>query len=125
VIDRSFAERFGAGWIESWNSRDLNRILSHYADDFEMHSPVIAGAAGEPAGMLRGKESVGRYWAGALERYSNLHFELITTLLAVNSVTLYYRGVRGLSSEVFHFGEDGKVVRAYAYYAGESENSRS
>ena len=90
-----------------------------------MHSPVIAGAAGEPAGMLRGKESVGRYWAGALERYPNLHFELITTLLAVNSVTLYYRGVRGLSSEVFHFGEDGKVVRAYAYYAGESENSRS
>jgi len=89
VFDRSFAERFGAGWIKSWNSRDLNRILSHYADDFEMHSPVIAGAAGEPAGMLRGKESVGRYWAGALERYPNLYFELITTLLGVNSVTLY------------------------------------
>jgi len=34
VIDKSFAERFAADWIESWNARDLDRILAHYSDDF-------------------------------------------------------------------------------------------
>lgn len=32
------------------------------------------------------------------------------------AVVLYYRGVRGLSAEVFFFGEGGRVVEAAAHY---------
>ena len=32
MIDKKFAARFAHEWIDSWNSRDLKRILSHYAD---------------------------------------------------------------------------------------------
>jgi hypothetical protein len=35
----------------------------------------------------------------------------------VDSVTLYYRGPRGLSAEVFNFGPDHRVTRAFAHYA--------
>jgi hypothetical protein len=117
MIDKNFAEHFAHEWIDAWNSHDLGRILSHYSDGFEMASPVIIQVAGEPSGTLKGKDAVGAYWAKALTLIPGLRFELITTLIGVDSITLYYQGVRGPSAEVFHFGPDNKVTRAYAHYA--------
>jgi hypothetical protein len=116
-MDKAFADHFAADWIESWNAHDLGRILSHYADDFEMSSPFIIQIAGEPSGTLKGKDAVGAYWAKALSLMPDLRFELVTTLIGVNSITLYYKGARGLAAEVFHFGPDQKVSKAYAHYA--------
>jgi hypothetical protein len=117
MIDKKFAEHFARDWIDSWNSHDLDRILAHYTDQFEMSSPVIIEIAGEASGTLKGKDAVGAYWAKALSLIPDLWFELVTTLIGVNSITLYYKGTRGLSAEVFHFGSDQKVLRAYAHYA--------
>ena len=117
MIDKDFAEHFAQDWIDAWNSHDLERILSHYADQFEMCSPVIIQIAGEPSGTLKGKDAVGTYWAQALTIIPDLRFELISTLIGVNSITLYYQGARGLTAEVLHFGADRKVVSAYAHYA--------
>ena len=118
MINQAFAEHFAREWIDAWNSHDLSRVLSHYADDFEMSSPVILAIAGEPSGMLKDKEKVGAYWAKALQLIPDLHFELISTLIGVNSITLYYKGARGrLAAEVFHFGAEQKVAKAYAHYA--------
>ena len=117
MIDKKFAEHFAREWIDSWNSHDLDRILSHYSDQFEMSSPVIIQIAREPSGALKGKDAVGAYWAKALQLIPDLRFELLTTLIGIDGITLYYRGTRGLVAEVFHFGRDRKVVRAYAYYA--------
>jgi hypothetical protein len=117
-MDKTFAEHFAADWIASWNAHDLERILSHYADDFEMSSPVIVQVAGEPSGTLRGKAAVGAYWKKALGLIPDLQFELLSVLAGVNSITLYYRGARGrLAAEVFHFGQDNRVARAFAHYA--------
>ena len=117
MIDQSFADHFALDWINSWNKHDLDRILSHYTDNFEMASPAIVRLMDEPSGSLIGKEAVGAYWAKALELFPDLQFELVTTLLGTDSIVLYYKGVLGLSAECFHFSSDGKVVRAYAHYA--------
>ncbi|MFZ2404523.1 MAG: nuclear transport factor 2 family protein [Methylobacter sp.] len=123
-MNNAFAEHFAGDWIDSWNSHDLQRILSHYADDFEMSSPVIIQLADEAGGTLRGKAAVGDYWAKALQLIPDLHFELITTLVGVNSITLYYRGARGrLSAEVFHFNREQKVTKAFAHYSLLTESS--
>jgi ketosteroid isomerase-like protein len=114
---REFATAFAAEWIAAWNSHDLDRILSHYADDFEMSSPIIPQITSEPSGRLAGKRAVGAYWRAALERIPDLRFELLTTFVGVDSVVAHYDGPRGKSAEVFHFGPDGKVVRAFAHYA--------
>lgn len=108
MIDKTLAGHFAADWIEAWNTHDLKRILLHYTDDFEMSSPLIKKITGEPSGTLKGKAAVGAYWATALQLIPNLHFELVTTLFGVNSITLYYEGHRGLSAEVFHFTPEGK-----------------
>ncbi|MBI2782496.1 MAG: nuclear transport factor 2 family protein [Gammaproteobacteria bacterium] len=117
MIDADFAAHFAADWIAAWNAHDLDRILAHYSDDFEMSSPVIVQIAGEPSGRLKGKAAVGAYWAQALALIPELHFELVTTLLGVDSVTLYYKGARGLAAEVFFFDPERKVARACAHYA--------
>lgn len=116
-MEKTFAERFAADWIESWNAHDLDRVLSHHADDFEMSSPFISQIADEPSGVLRGKTAVAAYWRKALELVPDLHFELISILAGVSSIMLYYRGARGrLAAEVFHFDARQTVSRASAHY---------
>ncbi len=110
------AVEFSEHWIASWNSHNLDEILSHYTDDFEMSSPAIVEAMDEPSGKLKGKELIREYWAIALNKYPDLHFEKLHTLVGSASVTIIYNGVRGLSAEVFHFNESGKVHSAYAHY---------
>lgn len=117
-MDQVFAEHFASDWIESWNAHDLDRILSHYTDDFEMSSPVIIQVTGEPSGTLKGKDAVAAYWDKALQLIPDLKFELQSILIGVQSITLYYKGARGrLAAEVFHFGTDQKVFKAFAHYA--------
>lgn len=117
MIDPSFAEQFAADWIDSWNSHDLDRVLSHYTDDFEMSSPLIPKIAGEPSGTLRGKDAIAAYWGKALQLIPDLRFEPITTLVGINTITLYYQGAQGSPvAEVFHFNTHQKVVKAYSHY---------
>ncbi|MHB8117081.1 MAG: nuclear transport factor 2 family protein [Acidithiobacillus ferrivorans] len=118
MIDKEFAEHFASDWIDAWNSHDLDRILSHYSEQFEMFSPAIIQITGEPSGTLKGKNAVGAYWAKALQLIPDLQFELLSILIGVNSITLYYKGARSrLTAEVFHFGPDYQVLCAHAYYA--------
>lgn len=115
-MDGQQAREFADEWIAAWNAHDLDRILSHYEDDFEMSSPAIQQLTGEASGVLKGKRAVGAYWAGALKKYPDLCFELRHVLSGVSSVTLIYDGVRGLSAEVFHFAPTGRVAKAFAHY---------
>lgn len=121
MIDAHFLQRFAADWIAAWNRHDLAAILAHYADDFEMRSPLIAPITGDTSGVLRGKASVGAYWAAALQRMPDLKFTLIDTFVGVDSLIIHYRGARGPAAEVFELGSDGKVVRAAAHYATQAE----
>ena len=110
------ARNFASHWIATWNGHDLEQILSHYTDDFEMSSPVIVSTMNEPSGKLKGKELIRVYWSKALAKYPDLHFELLHVLTGAGSVTIIYNGVRGLSAEVFHFNSQGKVYAAFAHY---------
>ena len=115
-----FAQYFAREWVAAWNSHDLDRILAHYEDDFEMSSPIIRTLGGEPSGKLRGKAAVGAYWAKALQKFPDLRFELVQALAGVDSVTICYKGHRGPVAEVLHFSPSGKVRAAFAHYVEES-----
>lgn len=116
-MTREEAEDFARGWAAAWNAHDIDRVLAHYADDFEMSSPFVATVAVEPSGRLRGKAAVGAYWRKALERFPDLRFEVREVFLGAGSVVIHYDSVAGLrAAEAFEFGPDGKVVRAAAHY---------
>ncbi len=116
-MDRKWSEEFAAEWITAWNSHDIERILSHYADDFEMESPLIVERMGEPSGKLCGKEKIRPYWRMGLDAAPPLQFELIAAYAGVSSIVIHYRSVgRTLVCETIHFNDAGLGVRAAAHY---------
>lgn len=117
LIDESFARRFAQAWIDAWNAHDLDQVLAHYEDDFVFQSPMITRITGNPSGRLQGQAAVRAYWAAALERLPDLHFELRDILLGAGCLTLYYLGHRGLVAETFFFDGGEKVARAAAAYS--------
>ena len=117
MITKDWAQKFAQEWVEAWNAHDIERVLSHYTDDFEMNSPFIVEFAGEPSGMLNGKTQVRAYWQTALEHIPDLTFELLEVFTCVNSITIYYRHPRAkLAAEVFLVDEDEKVYKSLAHY---------
>ena len=122
MMTREEAVRFDEGWAAAWNARDLDRILAHYSDDFEMTTPFLVRLMGEPSGTLRGKGQVGAYWRRALDRIPDLHFEVMDVFTGVGSVVIYYKAVLGLRAcEVFFFDDQGKVSKAAAHYSDNQE----
>lgn len=118
MLSRPFAESFAAEWIAAWNSRDLDRILSHYSDDFEFSSPFVPEVAGEPSGRLVGQAAIRAYWEKALARRADLRFESMSVLVGVGSIVILYSRHDGrVGAEQFEIDSGGKVVRSCAHNA--------
>ncbi len=111
------AMRFAEHWVAAWNSHDIDTILAHYSDDFEMTTPMVQRVLGIESGTLKGKMTVGNYWRVALKRVPDLKFSIIEVTSGVGSVSIYYNAVMGKRAiETFFFNEDGRVYKALATY---------
>ncbi len=120
MIDSAWARAFAAEWVDAWNSHDLDRILSHYTDDFEMSSPLIVERMGVAEGVLRGKRAIRPYWQQGLDAHPPLRFELRDVLAGVRTIVIYYRRTTTrtrMAAEVLTLNEEGKVVAGAAAYA--------
>lgn len=110
-------QEFAQVWIHAWNSHDLENILSHYSEDIEITTPMITLATGGKESSLKGKEAVREYWRKALDKFPDLHFDLIHSTAGVDSVALFYKSIMDKHAvEVMFFNEDGKISRMYAHY---------
>lgn len=118
MINRDWAEAFARDWIAAWNAHDLERILTHYADDFEMTSPLIVERMGVPSGRLKGKDAIRAYWGQGLAKTPALQFDLMKVLAGVNSVAMLYRSLTAqrMVLERIEFDERLRGVRAEALH---------
>jgi len=117
--DKARVRVFAAHWIQAWNSRDLDAIMSHYGEDVVLVSPVAATILGEASGTVRGKKALRAYFKKGLEYYPNLKFELIDVMWGLSSVVLYYVNQKGTKTgEFMEIDAGGKVVRVVANYSG-------
>ena len=92
-------------------------MLSHYADDFEMTTPMIQRVLGVESGTLKGKTSVGDYWRAALKKVPDLTFSIVEVTSGVDAVSIYYRAVLGkMAIETFFFNKEGLIYKALATY---------
>ena len=116
-MDQTTAEQFARNWYAAWNRHDLDEILSHYADDVEMTSPLVVGPTGASSNRIVGKEALRDYFAAGLERYPTLSFEPLELYVGVDSLVLRYRWMDGrLSAEVMFLDDAAKVRRYFAHY---------
>jgi len=109
---------FANGWIDAWNSHDLDAILSHYHDTVELTSPFAARLLSLQHGKVLGIENLRAYFRRGLDAYPNLHFELQEVLCGLNSLVLYYiNQSHTRTAEFMEFSADGKVIRVVANYS--------
>jgi hypothetical protein len=119
MITPAWAQEFAEEWIAAWNSHDLERILAHYRDDFEMRSPLIIERMGVPGGMLKGKDAVRPYWRQGLDAQPPLLFELRDVLAGIDTIAIYYRSVtrERMVAEILSFDDQRRVISAAGLYA--------
>lgn len=68
-------DRFASGWIEAWNSRDVDRILTYYDDDaFYEDVPTVENGWGE---ATRGHAVIRESLVRMFEEMPDLGFELV------------------------------------------------
>ena len=117
MIDLASARQFADEWVAAWNAADLDRIFSHYRDDFTFSSPLIRERGFSPSGTLVGKAAMRPYWSISVALQPPLRFEVIEVFAGVDCVSIFYRSVgRKLACETFFFDDDRAVVRATAAY---------
>lgn len=117
MISREQALAFAHDWIDAWNAHDMERILSHYEDDFEMSSPVMIQMGLSETGTLKGKDNIGAYWQKALDKYPDLQFKLVEVLSSVDTIVIYFQSINNkMSAEFLTFNEKGKVYKAIGHY---------
>ncbi|MBM3660005.1 MAG: nuclear transport factor 2 family protein [Actinobacteria bacterium] len=108
---------FADEWIAAWNSHDLDRILSHYAADAVVRTPLAAVRVPESGGVVRGHAALRAYWGPALEAQADLRFTLLEAMPTVDGVTILYRNHRGqLVAETVLWGDDGLVHTSIVGY---------
>lgn len=112
------AHEFAKHWVQAWNSRNLDEIMSHYAPDVVLVSPVAAKILNDPSGKVHGKNAVRAYFSRGLEAYPNLEFELIDVMRGLSSVVLYYMNQKGTKTgEFMELDADSKVTLVVANYS--------
>ena len=114
----SAPQAFADEWVAAWNSHDLERILSHYAEDVVFESPFVIKVTGDPSGRVTGKPALRAYWSQALGRTPDLTFTIKSVFTGIGGAAIRYHSSRTGAEvvEVFAFREDGLVQRSAAYY---------
>jgi ketosteroid isomerase-like protein len=105
----------GRQWVEAWNARDLERVLTLYSEEAEMTSDRIPALGFDASGTVRGKASLRAYWGKALTLIPNLHFTLIDTYVSPDSVVVFYQNERGAKiCEYLRLDAAGKIRQGSA-----------
>ena len=113
------AKAFARQWAAAWNAHDLDAIVSHYAADVVLTSPVAAKILDDPSGTVKGETALRDYFRRGLEMYPELHFELLDVMAGLSSVVVCYTNQKGTkTAEFMEFDKNGKVVRVVANYGG-------
>lgn len=107
---RPFADR----WIDAWNARDVEAVLTYYADNIVFTSPTAMRVVPQSGGIVSGKDALRSYWERAREGNPDLHFGLVGVYAGIDTVVLNYENQLGqLINEVLTF-RDGLVAVGHA-----------
>lgn len=109
-------ETFAQDWAAAWNSHDLSRILSHYADTIIFRSRKAIPLTGK--GEIVGHPALRTYWKAALDAQPDLHFTVTEVYQGHQMLTIAYTNQRQVKAmETLWFDELGIVIQAAACHA--------
>jgi ketosteroid isomerase-like protein len=105
----------GRTWVEAWNTRDLERVLTLYDEAAVMTSDRIPALGFDASGTVRGKDALRAYWGKALGFVPELHFTLIDVFVSPDSMVVFYANERGKKiCEYLRVNDAGLIVQGSA-----------
>ena len=115
-MDVQERETFAKAWLGGWNERDLNRIVSHYADDVEFQSPFAVHLLGDAWRTIKGKENLTHYFERVLEAVpGKIEFEFLGVFHGVDTVVVHFQSKEFRCAEFMELNGEDKVRRAMAH----------
>lgn len=103
-------------WIDAANRKDVEAVLSFYASDPELTSPVVAELMGNASGHLRGLSSLRQYFTKAFA-LPYISFHLVDSYWGVSSLCARYINHKGTKSITFmELDERGKIRRHFNHF---------
>ncbi len=106
-------------WIAAWNRRDVEAVLSAFADNARFRSPFALQVTGRAA--LEGGPAIEAYWRQALARIERLEFRLLVAICDEpgQRMVVHYEATLGDTTrracEIFVF-RGGLKIEAEALY---------
>ena len=115
-------------WINAWNSKDIDTILSLYSDNIEFSSPKIKKLLSDyKSNTINNKNDLKIYFSIGLKKFPNLKFEPVDFVTKGNIIILEYIAylndlIKWSVLEKFELDVNGKVMKSSVYY-GIEENT--
>ena len=107
-------------WFETFNNKELEKLLALYEDDAIHFSPKLKIHQPETNGFVTGKEALRQWWKGAFERLPSLNYKV--TSLTANGDRVFMEYIRTvdheedmLIAEVLDIRND-KIVASRVYH---------
>jgi ketosteroid isomerase-like protein len=63
-------------WFETFNNKELEKLLSLYDDDAEHFSPKLKTHQPETNGFIKGKQALRQWWQDAFNRLPSLNYKV-------------------------------------------------
>jgi hypothetical protein len=116
IMDHIALKQAATQWIEDWNSRDLDKIMAHYADDVEFHSPSVVDRWGRQDGILKGKAALRDHFKKGLDLPPDSPFQLIDILAGVDGMMVVYQQANGTIVADFVATDENHKARLVKVY---------
>jgi len=116
-------------WLEGWNTRSLDLIMSHYTDDAVFVSPSVLVRQPGSDGRVNGKAAIRELYRRAIDSFPNLRFEVEDVIERPYGVIVVYRKLGvfaerpGFTIEVFETS-DGLIHHNTVYWGVEEVAGR-
>jgi ketosteroid isomerase-like protein len=107
-------------WIDAFNRKDLDQLLSLYDEAAGHYSPKLKARQPETKGYIKGKKALRQWWQDAFERLPYLHYRLVRLTAEDNRVFMeYVREVKG--EEDLYVGEmleleNGRITSSAVFH---------
>ena len=116
VMDRDAAGHFVERWLQNWCNVDIDAVVSHFADDAEMRSPLAVELTDSP--VVKGAENIRRYWKRAYGHIESADLKVLAWSWdeTIARLTVWWQLGETRASEFMDFDAFGRVTRSEAFY---------
>ena len=107
-------------WFETFNNKELDKLLALYDDEAEHFSPKLKMHQPETNGLVVGKEAMRVWWQDAFNRLPSLHYKVKS--LTANSDRVFMEYTRQVDNEADMIVaevlevKNGKIISSRVYH---------